>query len=58
MTAGNKARSTPERPMQRDPNDRKVWDAISGDYFAATKSAKRLKFKKQWLAGLLKMKTS
>jgi len=54
---GNKAKKAQllERLLQRDPNDRKVWDAISGDYFAANEERKAFEVQKaMYLAGLLK----
>ncbi|MAP94650.1 MAG: hypothetical protein CMK07_06830 [Ponticaulis sp.] len=54
---GNKAKKAEllERLLVRDPNDRKVWDAISGEYFQGNEERKAFEVQKaMYLAGLLK----
>ncbi|MAK60724.1 MAG: hypothetical protein CMK09_07075 [Ponticaulis sp.] len=42
------------RLLQRDPNDRKVWDAIAGDYYQGEQERKAFEVQKaMYLAGLL-----
>ncbi len=44
-----------ERLLRSDPTDRKVWDAISGDYYQANDERKAFEVQKaMYLAGLLK----
>lgn len=53
---GNKAKKAEllTRLLQRDPNDRKVWDAIAGDYFQGNEERKAFEVQKaMYLAGLL-----
>ena len=53
---GNKAKKAELliRLLQRDPNDRKVWDAIAGDYFQGNEERKAFEVQKaMYLAGLL-----
>tara|TARA_B100000678_G_scaffold194397_3_gene162830 strand:- start:20 stop:1429 length:1410 start_codon:yes stop_codon:yes gene_type:complete len=54
---GDKAKKAEllQRLLQRDPNDRKVWDAIAGDYFQGNEERKAFEVQKaMYLAGLLK----